>query len=123
MSEPNISTLSQELKLNAVMPLIVNYISDCFIALDDEGHILFANEKLLTVLGYTVKEFKYKKFLDYLDHNDLQRTIEAFEKSKTTGSLGEFINSYKHKEGHYIRIKWRQSFSLHGLTFGLAEPA
>lgn len=123
MIQPNLSTLSQELKLSGVMPLIINYISDCFIALDNEGYILFANNKLLDVLGYTVKEFKYDKFLDYLHPDDLQRTIEAFEKSKDAGSLGEFTNRYRHKEGYYISMKWQQSFSLNGLTFGLSEPA
>ncbi len=109
------------MKVNSLMPLIADYLKDFIIALDDDGNVLYINKSMLTALGYENKEVEYYSFLKLLHDEDVDRTIEAFNKSKDTGVLGEFRNRYLRKDGTELHLKWRQSFTIGGITFGVSE--
>lgn len=113
---------SDKLKVIGIKADLAEYIKDFVLLLNSDGIVLYANKAILSHLGYKAEEIEGLQFADFLHIEDVERTNKAFIKSQTDGSLGGFINRYKHKSGHYRWISWRQSISIGGITFGISEP-
>lgn len=118
----NLERSVNRLKFHNIKDEILNTIIDFVLVLDLSGRVVFANKSLLNYLGYKLEEIEGNIFLDCLHPEDLERTLKAFESVKSDGTLSMFINRYKHKNGEFKQIAWRQSTTINTLSFGIAQP-
>lgn len=113
--------LANQMKLNATLPLIIDYLSDFIIGMDDEGAIMFMNKSFLNALRYREIDIKYANYLDFVHPEDLSKTRSAFNIARNTGTISNFRNRYISKNEKVLNLNWRQVFTIDGITFAISE--
>jgi rsbT co-antagonist protein RsbR len=71
-------------------------------------------------LGYAPDEMVGKRWLEFVHPDDAQKTIEA-ARQLDSADLAEFVNRYKHKDGHWVSLAWRATAWSGGLTYAIAR--
>lgn len=68
--------------------------------------IFYANKYFLRKTGWSLKEFRSKKFIEFVHPDDIDLTLEAISKVNDGKPLTDFINRYRIKSGGYICVHW-----------------
>jgi len=74
---------------------------------DIEGNIIKTNKTWSDILGYSARELKHKKILDFVHADDLNSTIECMLKSVGHEKVANFVNRYRCKDGSFRLLEWR----------------
>jgi PAS domain S-box-containing protein len=82
---------------------------NCFATLD--GYFEEFNDNFSRLLGYSSKEIKDNKFLEFVHPDDIRSTLNEMEKlSSGTNSLS-FTNRYRTKSNTYRHLEWKATFN------------
>lgn len=73
---------------------------------DMNGNITKVNKAWETLLGYSVNDYKNKKYQDFIHPDDVQYTFEAFKDIKERKIVMDLVNRYQGKDGRYRYISW-----------------
>jgi PAS domain S-box-containing protein len=71
------------------------------------GYFTNANEAVTRILGYSVKEFISKPFIELIHPDDLEKTSNAVSKKLSGNNVASFENRYLCKDGSYKWIAWQ----------------
>jgi PAS domain S-box-containing protein len=74
---------------------------------DSEGRFLKLNKAWESTLGFTLKELRMRKFLDFVHPDDQKKTLEAMSQLDNQEVVLNFVNRYRCKDGSYRFIEWR----------------
>lgn len=81
----------------------------------DDATIFDCSESFANVLGYTREHLQDRLFMDFVvsddepdGRNNLSETIQEFKALRDSREVmtNEFINHYRHKDGHIITFCW-----------------
>lgn len=85
---------------------VMDLLLDAICIVDLQGRFLFVSAAGERIFGYTPDEMLGKPMLDFVYHEDRERTIEAARKV-TDGYLQlHFENRYVRKDGNLVHIMW-----------------
>ena len=79
---------------------------DLMCILDDNANFLKLNQAWEDVLGYSLKELKKHKYLDYVHPEDLPDTLTAGAGLANQREEVKFINRYRKSDGTYCYLEW-----------------
>jgi len=65
------------------------------------------NPAVTGILGFTVKEFTSRPFMEYVHPDDRQRTVDEVEKQLKGSPVANFENRYVCKDGSYKWMAWQ----------------
>ena len=68
--------------------------------------IVYANKVFLDATGYTIRDFRKRKFLDFIHPDDYERTIQVMSSLVEGTPTYGFQNRYKTKSGKYVTVTW-----------------
>ena len=84
------------------------------------GKIVYANDSFLEAVGWDIKKFKDKPFIDFVCEDDKEKTLAEMEHLKRGGHTSYFTNRYRKPDGSLIRVTW-VSFVAYGWYFAEAK--
>lgn len=79
---------------------------DLFCIANTSGYFYRLNENFQRVLGYTTAELTSRQFVDFVHPEDKAKTLLEIEKLARGEPAIQFVNRYRHKDGHYIWLEW-----------------
>jgi PAS domain S-box-containing protein len=79
---------------------------DLFCIANTSGYFYRLNENFQRVLGYTAAELTSCQFVDFVHPDDQGKTLVEIEKLARGEPALQFINRYRHKDGHYVWLEW-----------------
>lgn len=74
-----------------------------------DGTFKKVNHEFERSLGYKREELEGKPFVNLIHEEDLDATYHEIEKLKKGIKTVNFLNRYKHRNGHYIYLDWKAS--------------
>lgn len=80
--------------------------SDMMCIASIEGYFTRVNQACTDILGYDKKELLSKRFTEFVHHDDLDSTTNAFELVLSGSRVVQFENRFRHKDGSYRLISW-----------------
>jgi PAS domain S-box-containing protein len=83
-----------------------NVSLDLLCIANTEGFFLRLNPASERILGYTREELMARRFLDFVHHDDLERTREAVSILASQQEVSSFENRYRCKDGTYRWLQW-----------------
>ena len=83
-----------------------NMAMDLFSIADTQGYFHKLNPAWRQTLGYELSELEGRRFLEFVHPDDLQTTFDAIAALASQRPVLDFINRYRHKDGHYRWIEW-----------------
>jgi len=87
-----------------------------------QGYFWRLNDNFSRTLGYTTKELTSKAFVEFVHPDDRADTVNEITKLSRGESTIQFINRYRHKEGHYISLEWSaRSVEGEGVIYAVAR--
>lgn len=89
---------------------------------NEKGYFVDINQAFSTVLGYPKDVLLATSFLDLVHPEDLEKTRIEMEKLVGGGITNQFINRFRHANGHYLTFSWNaQSDPRDGLFYAIAR--
>jgi len=79
---------------------------DLFCIANTSGYFYRLNANFERVLGYTTAELTACQFIDFVHPDDRAKTQIEIEKLARGQPAMQFVNRYRHKDGHYIWLEW-----------------
>lgn len=74
---------------------------------DDSGYLKDCSNSWTKALGWSIKEFQEKPFLEYVHPEDIERTLQAYtSKIYEDQNTWTFDNRYQKKGGGYQWVRW-----------------
>ena len=101
MAEQALSAKTQELEL------YFKNTQDMLCIADTDGYFRRLNPEWETVLGYPPSELEGQRFIDFVHPEDKPATLEAIQRLAGQGSVANFVNRYRARDGSYRWIEWR----------------
>lgn len=87
-----------------------------------QGYFWRLNDNFSRTLGYTTEELTSKAFIEFVHPDDRSDTVNEITKLSRGESTIQFINRYRHKEGHYISLEWSaRSVEGEGVIYAVAR--
>ncbi|MGD0817461.1 MAG: PAS domain S-box protein [Methanomassiliicoccales archaeon] len=74
---------------------------------DTDGYFRRLNPEWERTLGYSLEELIGTRFLDLVDPDDVDMTINAVTELSSQSTVLNFVNRYRCKDGSYRWIEWR----------------
>ncbi|HEV7753737.1 MAG TPA: PAS domain-containing protein [Baekduia sp.] len=95
---------------------------ELLVIVDREGCIQRANRSWTRVLGYEPAELTGTR-IDRLQHpDDVARTAQELDAVRAGRATPEFENRYRHKQGHYVWLRWSSTANVaDGVIYGAAR--
>jgi PAS domain S-box-containing protein len=94
---------------------------ELFCTFDRSFHFLELNPAWTAVLGYGLDELRARKFGDLLHPDDIEATrIVARYMLDESSSATDFVNRYRHKDGHWVHLSW-SGRAQNGVIFATAR--
>jgi PAS domain S-box-containing protein len=88
---------------------------------DMDGHFRRMNPAWEQTLGYSINELEGRKFVDLVHPDDLESTNHIVAELAQGGTVVDFVNRYRCRDGSYRWIEWRSSPSGEGLIYAAAR--
>ena len=79
---------------------------DLFCIASTDGYFLRVNENFSRILGYAADELTARPFLDFVHPDDRAKTEVAVVELSSGEPLVQFLNRYRHADGHYVSLEW-----------------
>ena len=73
---------------------------------DASGYFTSINPAWRSTLGWTTTELTQNPFMTFVHPDDMQRTLETFNRLKHGEAVLRFENRYRTRHGHYRWISW-----------------
>ena len=80
---------------------------DLLCIIDTQGSFIKINTAWEALLGYSSKEIEGTKFDKFIHPEDVEKTLETFEKLLKDGKVETFVNRYSCSNGEYNYIEWK----------------
>jgi PAS domain S-box-containing protein len=95
---------------------------ELLVIVDPQGYIQRANRSWTRVLGYEPGELIGRR-IDALQHpDDMPRTAQELDTIRAGRPSPEFENRYRHKDGHYVWLRWSSTANVDdGVIYGAAR--
>jgi PAS domain S-box-containing protein len=77
-----------------------------------DGTIYRINRGWQRILGFSQEEIVGKQFIDFVHPDDIEKTLNEFNRLGEGITTYHFENRYRHKDGSYRTIAWSSSASL-----------
>ena len=71
-----------------------------------KGTFEYINPYVQGRLGYKPSEIKGKPFIEFVHPDDVESTSKADARVKEDGTIPNFVNRYRSKNGTYKTVKW-----------------
>ncbi len=84
-----------------------NVSLDLFFIADMQGNLLKCNNAWSENLGYSKKQLKNRKFLEFVHSEDMQATLETLSQLIDHMKILNFVNRFKAVDGSYRFMEWR----------------
>jgi serine/threonine-protein kinase len=95
---------------------------DLFCIANDQGYFWRLNDNFTRTLGYSSKELTSQPFMAFVHPEDHAKTLVEFLKLTKGEPTIQFVNRYRHREGHYIFLEWTaRSLAEEGLIYAVAR--
>lgn len=95
---------------------------DLFCIANTEGFFWRLNDNFTRTLGYTTKELTSRPFIEFVHPDDMSSTLDEVLKLSKGDPTIQFINRYRHKNGHYISLEWTaRSLEGEGVIYAVAR--
>ncbi|MDP3428520.1 MAG: PAS domain S-box protein, partial [Humidesulfovibrio sp.] len=101
MAEQALSAKTQELEL------YFKNTQDMLCIADTDGYFRRLNPEWEAVLGYPASELEGQRYIDFVHPEDKAATLEAIQELAGQGSVANFVNRYRARDGSYRWIEWR----------------
>lgn len=85
---------------------------DLFCIANFNGYFCRVNNNFARVLGYTAENLTSCKFLEFIHPDDHADTIHEIEKLSRGEPTIQFLNRYRHVQGHYLWFEWTASSNM-----------
>ena len=79
---------------------------DLFCIAGLNGYFSRVNENFPRILGYSTATLLSQKFLDFVHPEDIDSTVAEVERLGRGELTIEFLNRYRHADGHYLWLEW-----------------
>jgi PAS domain S-box-containing protein len=87
-----------------------------------DGYFKRVSPAVTDVLGWTIKEFLSRPFLDFVHPDDHAATLREVERQTVAGEkVLHFENRYRHKDGNWRVLSWRSMPQPDGLMYATAR--
>ncbi len=100
---------------------IFNLSPDMVAVCTTEGKFLKVNPSWEKVLGYTQKELLDLGWTKLVHPDDVEKTNKEVERQLKGGSVVNFVNRYKCKDGSYKTLEWQATFAKEGIVHATAR--
>jgi len=100
---------------------IFNLSPDMVAVFTTEGKLLKVNPSWEQVLGYTQKELLDLGWIKLVHPDDVEKTNKEVEKQLKGGSVVNFVNRYKCKDGSYKTLEWQATYAQEGIVHATAR--
>lgn len=95
---------------------------DLFCIANTQGYFWRLNENFTRTLGYSAKELTTKPFIEFVHPEDRPDTLREIQKLSRGEPTIQFINRYRHKDGHFIYLEWTaRSLQEEGVIYAVAR--
>lgn len=75
--------------------------------LGDGTHWVFVNDAFSELLGYSRAELEAETWEKLVHPDDVESTRAATQEVLAEKRLGECVNRYRAKDGHYVECRWK----------------
>lgn len=108
LQKQKIKTASAETeqKLKEKLGTFFNISEDLMCIANFDAYFIEMNPAFMEVLGYSEDELRRTSFIEFVYHEDVEKTKEAMQKLKLGESIENFINRYQKKDGSYAWLMW-----------------
>ena len=79
---------------------------DLFCIASTDGFFLRVNQNFSRVLGFSSEALTSRPFLDFVHPEDRDRTEAVCSSLAAGGTCVQFLNRYRHADGHYLWFEW-----------------
>lgn len=95
---------------------------DLFCIANTSGYFWRLNNNFSRTLGYTSDELTAIPFIEFVHPDDRPDTLTEIVKLAKGESTIQFVNRYRHKDGHYISLEWTaRSLQEEGVIYAVAR--
>lgn len=95
---------------------------DLFCIANTRGYFQRINENFSRVLGYSVDELTTRQFISFVHPEDQPKTLTEIAMLARGEPTIQFVNRYRHKEGHFIWLEWTaRSIREEGVIYAVAR--
>ena len=95
---------------------------DLFCIANTHGYFWRLNENFQRSLGYSLQELTSRPFIEFVHPDDRPATLSEIEKLARGQPAIQFINRYRHKDGHYVFLEWTaRSIAQEGIIYAVAR--
>lgn len=81
--------------------------SPALLCIAKDGKFLKVNPAWTTLLGYPIDECVGKDFSYFIHPADQLKTLDIRKTLTAEGTISNFINRYRHKDGHWVTLCWQ----------------
>lgn len=125
MAEQNLAATTDALQhtLNDLNNILDSSM-DVICSFDQEGRFLSINAASERIWGYKPKELLGKNFMDFLYHEDIEKTVKTDASIKGGEPVTIFENRYVHKDGRIVPLIWSSRWDEKDKkSYGIAKDA
>jgi PAS domain S-box-containing protein len=91
--------------------LIMDNSHDVICTIDAEGRFLSLNAASEGLFGYSPEELVGREYIELVHPEDRARTAEADTRTRKTGTIADFVNRYRRKDGTFVDVLWSANWS------------
>jgi len=90
---------------------------------DFDGKILYVNEAFSRLLGYDQADLIGKEFTEFIHPDTLEDSMNVYQENISNGLslMQDFDNSYIHRDGSEVKLRWLRGWNDEILKMGSGE--
>jgi PAS domain S-box-containing protein len=77
-----------------------------------EGRFIKTSDSFTNLLGFSKEELQKIPFIDLIHPEDLESTYNIMEVLSKGGSVVDFQNRYRNKDGNYLILSWKANLNI-----------